>query len=103
MIYKLVNRILGSIIFAKRKVDPINGILSNLSECSNECCNVGECCLTSVDVIELPKGDKVREVIEAASEEHVAGIGEQLHSRTRVVAVENIMMVDVSHNIGDAV
>ena len=59
--------------------------------------------MTSVDVIELPKGYKVREVIEAASEKHIAGIGEQLHSRTRVVAVENIMMVDVSHNIGDAV
>jgi hypothetical protein len=99
----LVNRILGSIVFAKREVAPINGICCDLSECSNECCNVGECGLTSVDVIELPKGDKVREVIEAASEEHVAGIGEQLHSRARVVTVENIMMVDVSHNVGDAV
>jgi hypothetical protein len=59
--------------------------------------------LTSVDVIELPKGDKVREIIKAASEEHVAGIGEQLHSRARVVTDENVMMVDVSHNVGDAV
>ena len=59
--------------------------------------------MTSVDVIELPKGDKVREVIEAAREEHVAGIGEQLHSRTRVVTVENVMMVHVSHNVGDAI
>ena len=103
MINKLVDGILGSIVFAKREVAPINGVLSNLSECSNECCDVGECGLTSVDVIKLPKGDEVREVIEAASEEHVAGIGEQLHSRTRVVTVENIMMVDVSHNVGDAV
>ena len=99
----MVDWILGSIVFAKREVAPINGISSDLSEGSNECCNVGECGLTSVDVIELPKWDKVKEIIEATSEEHVAGIGEQLHSRARVVTVENIMMVDVSHNIGDAV
>ena len=58
---------------------------------------------TSVDVIELPEGDKIREVIEAASKEHVARIWEQLHSRARVVTVENVVMVDVSHNVGDAI
>jgi hypothetical protein len=103
MVNELVDRILRGIVFAKRDIAPINGISSDLSESSNECSNVGECGLTSVDVIELPKWDKVREVIEAASEEHVAGIGEQLHSRARVVTVENIMMVDVSHNVGDAI
>ena len=103
MVNELVNWILRSIVFAKREVAPINGICGDLSEGGNECCNVGEGGLTSVDVIELPKWDKVREVIEAASEEHVAGIREQLHSRARVVTVENIMMVDVSHNVGDAV
>jgi hypothetical protein len=103
MVNELVNWILRSVVFAKREVAPINGICRDLSKCSSECSNVGECCLTSVDVIELPKGDKVREVIEAASKEHVAGIGEQLHSRARVVTVENVMMVNVSHNVGDAV
>jgi hypothetical protein len=103
MVNELVDRILRGVVFAKREVAPINGISSDLSESSNECCNIGECGLTSVDVIELPKGDKIREVIEAASEEHVARIWEQLHSRARVVTVENIVMVDVSHNVGDAI
>jgi len=103
MINKLVDRILGSIVFAKREVAPRNGVLSNLSKCSNECCDVGECGLTSVDVIKLPKGDEVREVIEAASDKHVAGVRERVHSGTRVVTVEYIMMIDVSHNVGDAV
>ena len=99
----MVDWIVIGIVFAKRKVAPINGICCDLSEGSNECSNVGECGLTSVDVIELPKGDKIREVIEATSDKHVAGIGKQLHGRARVVTVENIMMVDVSHNIDDAV
>ena len=103
MVNELVDRILRGIVFAKRDIAPINGISSDLSESCNECSNVGEGGLTSVDVIELPKWDKVREIIEAASEEHVAGIGEQLHSRARVVTVENVMMVHVSHNVGDAV
>jgi hypothetical protein len=103
MVNELVDRILRGVVFAKREVAPINGISSDLSESSNERCNIGECGLTSVDVIELPKGDKIREVIEAASEEHVARIWEQLHSRARVVTVENIVMVDVSHNVGDAI
>jgi hypothetical protein len=103
MVNELVDRILRGVVFAKREVAPINSIPSDLSESSNECCNIGECGLTSVDVIELPKGDKIREVIEAASEEHVARIWEQLHSRARVVTVENIVMVDVSHNVGDAI
>jgi hypothetical protein len=102
MVYKLVHRILGSIVFAEREVAPVTVV--DVSESSNVCCHIGECCLPSVDVIELPKGDKIREVIEAASEEHVARIWEQVHnSRARVVTVENVMMVDVSHNVGDAV
>jgi hypothetical protein len=103
MVNELVDRIWRGVVFAKREVVPINGICCDLSECSNECCDVGERGLTSVDVIELPKGDKIREVIEAACEEHVARIWEQLHSRARVVTVENIVMVDVSHNVGDAI
>ena len=53
--------------------------------------------------IKLPKGYEIRYVIEAACEKHVAGVGEQSQSRTRVVTVENIMMVDVSHNVGNFV
>ena len=56
MVNKLVDRILGSIVFAKREVAPINGVLSNLSECSNEGSNVGECGLTSVDLSNCQKG-----------------------------------------------
>ena len=104
MVNQLVNGILGCIVFAKREVAPLSSIvLIVLSESSNAGCNIGECGLTSVDVIELPEGDKIRNVIEAASDKHVAGVGEQLHSRTRVVTVENIMMVDVSHCVGNSV
>ena len=104
MVDKLVDWILGSIVFSEREVAPVSIVdLSNLSESSNECCNIGECGLTSVDVIELPKGDEIKDVIEAASDKHVAGVGEQLHSGARVVTVEDIMMVDVGHNVGNFV
>ena len=56
MVNKLVDRILGSIVFAKREVAPVNGFVSDLSECSNECCYVGECGLTSVDLSNCQKG-----------------------------------------------
>ena len=96
MVNKLVDRILGGIVFSKREVSPV--IIVSDSEGSKACSDVRECCLTTVDVIERPKGDEIRDVIEAASDEPIAVVREQLHGGTRVVTVEDIVVVHMSHN-----
>ena len=99
MVDKLVHGISGGIVFSKREVWPV--VVVGDGEGCEACSDVKECCLTTIDVIERSQGDEIQDVIETASDKHIAVVGKQLHGGTRVMTVENIMVVHVSHNVGN--
>ena len=73
-------------------------VVGNVEGCK-ACSDVRKCCLTTIDVMEWPEGNEIQDVIETASCKHVAVVREQLHGRARVMTVEDIMVVHVSHNV----
>jgi hypothetical protein len=71
---KLVNWILGGIIFSKGEV--LRLIIVGDSKRGKECSDVRKGCLTTVDAIERLKRDEIRNVIEATIGKHISVVRE---------------------------
>ena len=84
---KLVNWIFGGIILSKGEVLPL--IVVGDSKRGKECSDVRKGCLKTVDVIEKPKRDDIRNVIEATIGKHIS------------VVRDCIVMVHVGHVSGN--
>ena len=83
---KLFNWIFGGIILSKGEVLPL--IVVGDSKRGKECSDVRKGCLKTVDVIEKPKRDEIRNVIEATIGKHIS------------VVRDCIVMVHVGHVSG---
>ena len=95
---ELVNRISGGIVFSKWLVSPV---IVGMGKGEESCSDVGHGDLTTIDVIERPKRDEERDIIETMIVNHCSVIRKGVHGSTSKMAIDDIVVIYVCHAIRD--